>query len=220
MNVETRSTCERHVTVTIPRDDIERYFDKEFTELMPTAHVPGFRPGRAPRKLVEARFRKEIAEKVKSELLMDSLAQVNEEQKLSAISEPDFDLEAVELPEEGPLTFEFDIEVRPEFELPKWKGLVIEKPMREFNKTDVDQTLEGILARRGRLVPYDGPAESGDYITTNLTFKHGDQVLASANEEVIRIRPVLSFRDGKIEKFDAVDGGRARRRRRGRARPN
>ena len=207
MNVETRSTCERHVTVTIPRADIERYFDKEFTELMPTAHVPGFRPGRAPRKLVEARFRKDIAEKVKSELLMDSLAQVNEEQKLSAISEPDFDLEAVELPEEGPLTFEFDIEVRPEFEVPKWKGLVIEKPMREFNKTDVDQTLESILARRGRLVPYDGPAEPGDYITTNLTFKHGDQVLASANEEVIRIRPVLSFRDGKIEQFDQLMAG-------------
>ena len=207
VNVETRSTCERHVTVTIPRADIERYFDKEFTELMPTAHVPGFRPGRAPRKLVEARFRKEIAEKVKSELLMNSLAQVNEEQKLSAISEPDFDLEAVELPEEGPLTFEFDIEVRPEFELPKWKGLVIEKPMREFNKTDVDQTLESILARRGRLAPYDGPAEPGDYITTNLTFKHGDQVLASANEEVIRIRPVLSFRDGKIEQFDQLMAG-------------
>ena len=122
MKVDTRSTCERHVTVTIPREDIERYFDKEFSELMPTAHVPGFRPGHAPRKLVETRFRKDIAEKVKSELLMDSLTQVNEEQKLSAISEPDFDFEAVELPDEGPLTFEFDIEVRPEFEMPQVEG--------------------------------------------------------------------------------------------------
>ena len=66
VKVDTRSTCERHITVTIPREDIERYFDKEFTELMPTAQVPGFRPGRAPRKLVETRFRKEIADKVKS----------------------------------------------------------------------------------------------------------------------------------------------------------
>ena len=87
--------------MTIPREDIDRYFDKEFTELMPTAQVPGFRPGRAPRKLVENRFRKDIAQKVKSELLMDSLAQVNEDEKLSAISEPDFDFEAVELPERG-----------------------------------------------------------------------------------------------------------------------
>ena len=90
---------------------------------------------------------------------MDSLAQVNEEQKLSAISEPDFDLEAVEMPDEGPLTFEFDIEVRPEFELPKWKGLAIEKPVREFTDADVDQTLRehsgpprpaGAVRRAGR----------------------------------------------------------------------
>ena len=63
------------------------------------------------------------------------------------------------------------------------------------------------MARRGRLVPFDGPAEPGDYITTNLTFKHGDEVFASAKEEVIRIRPVLSFRDGKIEKFDELMAG-------------
>ena len=106
---------------------------------MPTAQVPGFRPGRAPRKLVETRFRKEIGDKVKSELLMDCLTQVNEDQKLAAISEPDLDLEAVELPAEGPLTFEFDVEVRPEFELPKWKGLAIEKPVREFSDADVER---------------------------------------------------------------------------------
>jgi trigger factor len=218
VKVDTRSTCERHIGVTIPREDIEKYFDKEFSELMPTAHVPGFRPGRAPRKLVETRFRKDIAEKVKSELLMNSLTQVNEDEKLAAISEPNLDLEAIELPEEGPLTFEFDIEVRPEFELPKWQGLVIEKPVREVTDTDVAQTLESILARRGRLVPFEGPAASGDYITTNLTFKHGDKVLASANEEVIRIRPVLSFRDGKIEGFDKLmDGVRAGETREGEA---
>jgi len=205
--VDNRSTCERHVTVTISREDIDRYFDKEFSELMPTAQVPGFRAGRAPRKLVESRFRKDIAGKVKGELLMDSLAQVNEEQKLSAISEPDFDFETVEIPEEGSLTFEFDLEVRPDFELPKWRGLNIEKPVREFGDADVAETLESILARRGRLVPRDGPAESGNYVTVNLTFKHGDKVLANAEEEVIRIRPVLSFRDGNIEKFDELMTG-------------
>jgi trigger factor len=207
VKVENRSTCERHVNVVVSREDIDRFFDKEFTELMPTAHVPGFRPGRAPRKLVESRFRKDIAGKVKSELLMACLSQVNEDEKLAAISEPDFDFDAVEVPEEGPLTFEFDIEVRPEFELPAWKGLTIEKPAREFSDADISETLQNILARRGRLVPHDGPAASGDYITANLTFKHDGQELASAKEEVIRIRPVLSFRDGKIEKFDELMAG-------------
>jgi trigger factor len=207
VKVDNRSTCERHVTVTIARQDIDRCFDKEFSELMPKAHVPGFRPGHAPRKLVENRFRKDIAEKVKGDLVMQCLTQVNEEQKLSAISEPDFDFEAVELPEEGPLTFEFDIEVRPEFEMPQWRGLKIEKPVREFNNADVEETLQSVLARRGRLVPFDGPAASGDYVTANLTFKHGDQVLSSAEEEVIRIRPTLSFRDGNIENFDKLMAG-------------
>ncbi len=218
VKVDARGTCERHVTVTISREDIDRYFDKEFNELMPKAHVPGFRPGHAPRKLVENRFRKDIAERVKGELVMACLAQVNEEQKLSAISEPDFDFEAIDLPDEGPLTFEFDVEVRPEFEVPQWRGLKIEKPVREFNVADVNDALQNVLARRGRLVPFDGPASSGDYVTCNLTFTYGDQTLASAEEEVIRIRPTLSFRDGNIAHFDKLmEGVRAGETRQGEA---
>ena len=218
VKVDNRGTCERHVTVTVPREDIDRYFDKEFTELMPTAQVPGFRQGHAPRKLIESRFRKDIADKVKGELLMDSLAQVNEDEKQSAISEPDFDFETIELPADGPFTFEFDIEVRPEFDLPEWKGLKIEKPVRELSEQDVDDTLQGILARHGRLVPHDGAASPGDYITTNLTFQHDGKDLAGAEEEVIRIRPVLSFRDGNIKGFDKLmDGIRAGETREGEA---
>ena len=204
VNIEERSACERHISVTIPREEIDRFFDKEFSELMPEAQVPGFRPGRAPRKLVEAKFRKDVSGKVKSELLMASLSQISEDESLSAINEPDIDLEAVDIPDEGPLTFEFDLEVRPEFELPKWKGMTVEKPIRDFSDEDVDGTLRDVLARRGRLVPLDGPAEAGDYITTNLSFKHGDAVVSEAEEEVIRIRPVLSFRDGRIEEFDRL----------------
>jgi len=86
--------------------------------------------------------------------------------------------------------------------MPQWKGLTIERPVREHTDEDVERALENALGRYGQLVPYDGPAESGDYIATNLTFMHNDQALSHAEEEVIRIRPVLSFRDGRIEKFD------------------
>lgn len=207
VSIESRSACERHVSVTVSRDDIERYYEKEFSELMPSAQVPGFRPGHVPRRLIEKRFRKDVTEKVKTALLMDSLSQISEEEELSAISEPEIDLEAVEMPDDGPLAFEFDLEVRPEFELPRWKGLWIERPVGEFSDADVDRALENVLGDRGRLVPYDGAAEAGDYITANLTFKHQGEVLAAASEEVIRIRPVLSFRDGRIEKFDELISG-------------
>ena len=71
--IKEPSACERHVTVTIARDDIERYFDDAFSEMMPEAQVPGFRTGRAPRKLVEHRFRKEVSDQVKGSLLVDSM---------------------------------------------------------------------------------------------------------------------------------------------------
>ncbi len=204
IKVESPSACQRHITVTIPREEIERYYDKAFSEMMDKVAVPGFRAGRAPRKLVEARFRKDVSDQVKGSLLMDSMTQVTEDEKFSAISEPDFDPLAVEVPDEGPMTFEFDLEVRPEFDLPEWKGLTVERPVREFTKKDIDKRLEQVLARHGRLVPFQGPASSGDYITCNLTFKNGAVELSSSKEEVIRIRPVLSFRDGRIENFDKV----------------
>jgi len=207
VKIDDRSACERHITVTVSRADIDRYMDKEYSELVPEAHVPGFRPGHAPRKLVEHRFRKEVANKVKGELLMASLSQIHDDNDLSAISEPELDMASIEIPETGPMTFEFDLEVRPQFELPQWKGLHIEKPMKEFTDADVDRALTKILSNRGRLEPVDAPARPGDYITTNLTFKYGDTVLSSATEEVIRLRPTLSFRDGKIEGFDQAMSG-------------
>jgi trigger factor len=207
IKVDSPSACQRHITVTIPRDEIERYYDKAFSELVDTATIPGFRTGRAPRKLIESRFRKDVSDQVKGSLLMDSMTQITDDEKFSAISEPDFDPTAVSVPDEGPMTFEFDLEVRPEFDLPEWKGLNIERPGREFTPKDVDRRLEQILARHGRLVPFDGPAVTGDYISCNLTFKNGAVVLSSSTEEVIRIRPVLSFRDGKISNFDKVMTG-------------
>lgn len=207
IKVDSPSACQRHVTVTIPREDIERYYDKAFSDLVGTAAVPGFRAGRAPRKLIEARFRKDVTDQVKGSLLMDSMTQVTEDEKFAAISEPDFDPLAVEVPDEGPLTFEFDLEVRPEFDLPNWKGLSVERPTKEFAKKDVDKRLEQILAEHGRLVPFDGPASTGDYISCNLKFMNGAVELASGTEEVIRIKPVLSFRDGKISDFDKAMKG-------------
>ena len=100
------------------REDIERYRKRAFDDLRGKAAVPGFRPGRAPHKLVQSRFRQEVADQIKGSLLMDSLTQINEEHQLTAISEPSLDMEAVAIPDEGPMTFEFDLEVRPEFDLP------------------------------------------------------------------------------------------------------
>ena len=68
--------CKKHLKVTIPRAEIERQFEDSLGTFQREAQVPGFRPGRAPRQLVEKRFRKQVAEQVKS-LAADGLARAD-----------------------------------------------------------------------------------------------------------------------------------------------
>jgi trigger factor len=202
--VESVSTCQRKVRVSIPRADIDRHFEEAVAELMPTALLPGFRPGRAPRRLVSSRFKAELGDQIRSRLLAAAMTQVTEQEKLSPISEPELDVEAVVLPDEGPMTFEFSIEVRPEFEMPKWKGLAINRPTRAIGDTDVDEALSSILRERSRLVPHDGAPAAGDMIVANLRFLDGDTVLSEAKELEIVVRPKLSFADASLTGFDAL----------------
>jgi trigger factor len=204
VDISSPSACQRHISVSVPREDIDRYFDEAFSEMMESAVVPGFRAGRAPRKLVETRYRKDVSDQIKNKLLLDSMEQINATQKLAAISEPDFDPKAIEIPDEGPMTFEFDLEVRPDFELPNWKGLSIERPKRPENEADVEQALNRLLAPYGKLVPYDGPVETGDHLTVNIVVKQDGEELARHDEISLAVAPTLSFQDALVEKFDKL----------------
>jgi len=204
VSIDKVSTCQRRVKVTIPREDIARYQDDALGELVPTALLPGFRPGRAPRRLVGSKFKSELSDQIRSKLLTDAMTQVSEQQKLAPISEPELDVAAVLLPEDGPMTFEFSIEVRPEFELPTWKGLSIARPAREITDADADEALANLLAERGRFVPHDGTPALGDLVVANLRFRDGDRLLSEAAETEIVVRPKLSFADAELPGFDAL----------------
>ncbi len=203
VNIDKSGTCKRHVTVSVSREDIDRYIEDEFTELEPKAEVPGFRPGRAPRKLVVSRFKDQVTDQVKGKLLLDSIAQVSDSDDFdfSPISEPDLDLAGVEVPEEGPMTFEFDVEVRPEFELPDWKGLDLEEPAYDITDKDVDKHLEKVLSRYAKLKPREGLAKAGDYVTLNMKFTYNDKELSSVDEKTLSVKPKLSFRDAELVNF-------------------
>ncbi len=204
VDVTSPSACQRHVAVTIARSDIDRYLDEAVTEMMPRVNVPGFRIGRAPRKLVERHFRKDVASRIKGTLLLDSISQVTENEDFSAISEPDFDFEAVEVPEEGPMTFEFDIEVRPEFDLPQWKNLKLEKPTRVFTKEDVDQRIAVVLERLGSIEVVEGKAEAGDFVECDVNFSFEGKEVSQLQANRIRLRPTVNFIDGVVEDFDKL----------------
>jgi trigger factor len=208
VKIDKPSACQRHVTVTIAKDDVARYLKEAYDELVPKAEVPGFRPGRAPRKLVETRFKENIAGQVKGKLLMDSLEQMSDDHQFTAISEPDFDLDSVQLPDDGPMVFEFDIEVRPEFDLPQWKGIKIERPMHEYSDAEVEERLAQLLAKYGQLEKHEGPIEAGHFVTVTLRATHEGRQVSQLTEETIEVRPTLSLTDARVEGFDKLLVGR------------
>ena len=171
--------------------------------------VPGFRPGKAPRQLVVKRYKKEVSEQVKSKLLMPSLEQIDKEYKLEPIMQPRLDIDAIEIPETGPMSFEMDVEVRPQFDLPNYKGLKVMRPVAELTEKDVDDQLNRHLEARGSIVPkLEGNAEVGDYIVADLTFMGADgQVL----DELKEARVPASARDALSERHDQGHGRRAGR---------
>lgn len=210
VKVETVSACVRHVMVEISRADIDRYFAEKFDEIAPDAFVPGFRVGRAPRKLLENRYRKQVADQVKGSLLMDSLTQVSEEQEFSAISEPDFDFEAIKLPDEGPMKYEFNIEVRPEFEVPRWKGLELKTTSTEVSDEELDRDMEELFESLADLEPVDEPVSPGDYIVANLVSRFQGDTINKRSEMLLRAKSELSLSDGIVNDFGSLmEGARA-----------
>ena len=207
VKIDSPTPCERHVVVTIPRAEIDRYFRKSYDEIAPKADLPGFRPGKVPRKLLESRFKKTVADQVKSGLVMDSLQQITDGGEFSAIAEPDMDFGAVKLPDVGDFTFEFKIEVRPEFNTPDWNGLALTKSEYPVTDADVERQLQRTLERVTPGEACDGEAQLGDRILVNAQFKVDGKEISSLEEELITLRPKLSLADSVVEKFgDALVG--------------
>ncbi len=208
VQISDAGPCKKHVKVAIARADIDRQFQESLGEVRKDAQVPGFRPGRAPKSLVERRFRKEVSGQVKSTLLMACLEQLDEDHKLNAISQPEFDVQAVEIPDEGPMRFELDVEVQPDFATPSYKGLTAHRRTKELTEADVDAQQTTFLERYAQMVPkFEGGAEVGDYIIADLTFHKDGITLNTAKEVTFRLQPELRFQDGHVPQLaEALTG--------------
>jgi trigger factor len=198
--------CKKHIKVTIDRADIDKRFNEKFSELTVDAPVPGFRPGKAPRKIIEHRFRKDVADQVKGEILLASLEQLADDNDVAPLSAPDINPGKIDIPDKGPLVYEFDVEVRPQFDLPNYKGLKLKRPIKKFTDEDVAREERRLLEPYGQLVPKDGvdgtpTVDIGDHVTADLTIKTGDRVLREIKEVRIRVEPRLIFKDGVAERF-------------------
>tara|TARA_R110002095_G_scaffold216295_1_gene212868 strand:+ start:592 stop:2064 length:1473 start_codon:yes stop_codon:yes gene_type:complete len=199
--------CKKHVTVTVPRTDIDHFYSESVSELGGQATVPGFRVGHVPKKLVEKRFRQELTDQVKQRVLMESLELIAEDNDLDPINEPTIDVESLEIPEEGEFQFEFEVEVRPDFKLPEYKGLKLERPVREIADKDIDEYLNRFLNQYGEMEEREGPAETEDYLEVSIKFEHDGKPLSEVNELVIPLRPILRLQDAEIKDFGELMAG-------------
>ena len=194
--------CKKHIKVTVERADIDKRVNEKFGELVKDAAVPGFRPGKAPRSLITRRFQKDVLDQVKGEILLASLEQLAEEHDVAPLSTPNLDPKGIEIPKEGPFVYEFEVEVRPQFDLPQYRGLQLKRPIRTFSDEDVAAEERRILARYGQLVPKEeGDAQVGDYLIVDMTTRHGSDPIGTAKEVTIRVDDRVAFKDGVAEQF-------------------
>jgi trigger factor len=152
-----------------------------------------------------------VVEQLRREVLLQSLEQLADEKDFAPLSSPNIDPNNIDVPEDGPLVYEFDVEVRPEFNLPDYKGLKLRRPVKTFTDEDAEQEERRLLASYGSLVPKpDGKADIGDYLTVDMATKDGDRELSTHKEISLRIDPRLALKDGVAERFgEQLKGAKA-----------
>ncbi|MGH7200856.1 MAG: trigger factor, partial [Planctomycetaceae bacterium] len=94
-----------------------------------------------------------------------------------------------------------------DFELPDYKNLTIDRPIRELGDEDVDRYLGRFLEQYGELVDRAGAAEKGDHVTVACEFSLNGQTLHKINELTVELKPVLQFQDAELEGFDELLAG-------------
>ncbi|MER3416081.1 MAG: trigger factor [Gemmataceae bacterium] len=201
--------CRKRVRVLIAETELHKRLKEKFDELMPTAQVRGFRPGRAPRQLIEKLYFDEITTSLKGELLLQSLEQLMDEQELLPLSEPDLDPLNIPWPKKGPMEYVFEVEVAPQFPLPHYKGLKLKRQQRTVTDEDVDRYLKRVMARQGLTGETEsaGPAEPGDYVVSDLVVEADGQRFQEHTDLRLPVCDRLVFRDGLIENFGEVIAG-------------
>jgi trigger factor len=169
ITVSDAGPCKKKVEIEIPAEVIHAKLDEKYKELRKEAVVPGFRKGRTPIRLLEKRFGTDITQQVKLELMATASEEAIKENGIDSLRDPDIDHEKIELPEDGPLKFEFEVEVRPEFDLPELEGIAVEKPKVEATDDRVDEELAALQKRAGIWTPKEkGGAAVDDQVIADV----------------------------------------------------
>jgi trigger factor len=166
--VEQLSPTRVRINVEVPFTELEPDFDRAFKQLAQQVRLPGFRPGKAPRKLLEARIgRGAVLEQVVNDALPSRYSEAVTTSEVRPLGQPDIEVTKLEDGEE--LIFTAEVDIRPEITIPDLEALKIEVDPIEVSDDDVDAELQNLRARFGTLKGVERPVEDGDFVSIDLS---------------------------------------------------
>jgi trigger factor len=173
VKVKDAGPCRKKITIEVPAESIKLAYDEQYGDLGKGAEVPGFRKGRAPRRLLEKRFGKDVTLQVKLKLISGACDTAIKDNKLDVLREPDIDPEKIDLPDDGNLKFDFEIEVRPEFDLPALEAIPVEKTTLTVSDDQVDAEVAQLRKYSGLWAPREqaDAAEAEDQLIADVLIK-------------------------------------------------
>jgi len=157
---ETSSVI-RTLEVEVEAKRVRKAFDRAYRDLGRRVSVRGFRPGKAPRSVLEKLYGAAVAEEMQQTLVSETLPEAVDQSGVVPVSEPAIDAETLE--EDAPFRYRASVEVKPEISLPDVKGLPARRPAVEVGVEDVEEELQGLRERRAPLLdePEGTAAASG-----------------------------------------------------------
>jgi trigger factor len=155
------------VSVEVDEAEFERDLDAAFRRISREVRLPGFRPGKAPRRLLEAKLGKDIGrEEAFREALPTYYSQAVRENNVDVIAAPEIEITAGK--DEGPVTFDAVVEVRPIISVGGYQHLRVEIPRPEATDEEIDAQIDRLRDQFGELTAVDRPAIDGDHVTITI----------------------------------------------------
>ncbi|SBS79524.1 Trigger factor [uncultured Mycobacterium sp.] len=196
--VEKLSPTRVRINVEVPFTELQPDFDRAYKELAKQVRLPGFRPGKAPAKLLEARVgRGAVLQQVVNDALPSRYSEAVTATEVTPLGQPEIEVTKIEDGEE--LVFTAEVDVRPDIELPDLSALKISVEPIEINDDEVEAELESLRARFGTLKGVERPAQEGDFVSIDLSATVDGEDLPDAATEG------LSHEVGSGQLIDGLD---------------
>jgi trigger factor len=167
INIDNPGGCKRVIRAEVPAETVSAKLSESYRDINKQVQMPGFRKGKAPRNVLEKKFGADVTSDIRQTLADDVMKQAIAEHKLQVLGQPEV-VESGDIKNNAPATFSIEVEVRPEFELPEYKGLELDRPEIEIKDHEVYAVMRSDQFQRGDLEPVDGPAEKEHIIRCSI----------------------------------------------------